>query len=298
MAISRFPKAPKPVSDFFSKSLKKVFTLEELDSIFQEHIGKWSLPVSTTENFAKQLVQSNILKGNEFQFGERISPQIRFWSPIADIYDVVLSLAPKIHFSHTSALFLHGIVKTTPMSIYITSEQSKKESKTNTSELEQNAIDIAFSKPQRQTNAKCIFKGKNIFLLHGMFTNKLGIIELSGKPVTSLERTLLDITVRPSYAGGVSEVLKAFINAKNKVDIDILINLLDNINYTYPYYQSIGFYLEKAGYNAQHISKLKKREKYVDFYIDYAMVDPIHSIDWRLFYPKKLENKSRYNPQD
>jgi hypothetical protein len=34
--------------------------------------------------------------------------------------------------------------------------------------------------------------------------------EALGIPVTNLERTLIDITVRPDYAGGVQNVLDAF----------------------------------------------------------------------------------------
>jgi len=289
--ISRFPKAPEPVREFFSKSSQKVFTLEELDLIFQEHITEWTLAVSNVEDFEKQLVQSNILRANKFEFEERIKSQIRFWLPSADIYDVALSLIPRTHLSHISALFLHGIIRKQPKFIYLTSEQSEKASKTLTSELEQDNIDYAFSKPLRQTNAKCKYSGKEIIVLNGMFTNKMGIISLSGKPVTSLERTLIDITVRPGYGGGVSEVLKAFINAKDIVDLDVLISLLDNINYTYPYYQSIGFYLEKAGYDALQVSKLKRREKFIDFYLDYVIENSAYSKEWGLYYPKKLERK-------
>jgi predicted transcriptional regulator of viral defense system len=291
MAISRLPKASETVREFFSKSTQKVFTLEELDFILQEYITKWALPVSNVEDFEKQLVQSNILRANEFHFEERIKSQIRFWSPKADIYDVAVSLIPRAHLSHITALFLLGIVRKPPKSIYITSEQSKKESSTHTSELEQDKIDYAFSKPQRQTNTKCRYSGKEIIALNGMFTNKAGIINISGKPVTSLERTLIDITVRPSYGGGVSEVFKAFIRAKNDIDVDVLINLLDSINYTYPYYQSIGFYLEKAGYDTLLISKLRKRKKFVNFYLDYAIEHPDYSEEWRIFYPKKLKKE-------
>ncbi len=191
-----------------------------------------------------------------------------------------------------SALFLHGIIRKPPRFIYITSEQREKVAKTLTSELEQDNIDNAFSKHHRQTNAKCSYKGIEITLLNGMFTNRTGVMNLSDKPTTSLERTLIDITVRPSYGGGATEVLKAFISAKDKIDADVLVSYLDRFDYTYPYYQSIGFYLEKAEYNTLQIPKLKKRKKFVDFYLDYAIEEPAYSKDWRLFYPKNLEKEN------
>lgn len=294
MAFSRFQLLPESARVFFDNSRQKVFSLEDIDSILQEHFADL-LPSANIEKFAKQVVQSNILQAQKFEFDERIKSQIRFWTSTADIYDIAVTLVPRAHLSHISALFLHGILKKQPKFIYITSEQSKKQDRIQTSELEQDNIDYAFSKPQRQTITKCIYRSKEIIALNGMFTNNIGVITMSSKPVTSLERTLIDITVRPSYGGGVAEVLKAFINAKNAVDIDVLINLLDSINYIYPYYQSIGFYLEKAGYSDQQILKLKNREKYVDFYLDYAIENPIYSMEWRLFYPQMLEKISRHN---
>jgi len=56
--------------------------------------------------------------------------------------------------------------------------------------------------------------------------------------------------------------------------------------------------LEKAGYSTQQISELKNREKYVDFYLDYAMEGPVYSTDWRIFYPKKLEKIFKHSLQD
>ena len=97
--------------------------------------------------------------------------------------------------------------------------------------------------------------------------------------------------MRPGYAGGVSEVLKAFVRAKDTVDVDVLVCFLDSINYTYPYYQSIGFYLEKAGYITHQIAKLKNREKFINFYLDYAIENPAYSENWKLFYPKKIERE-------
>ena len=297
MAFSRFRQLPDSVRSVFNNSRQKVFSLEDIDSIFQEHLAD-VLPTSNIEKFAKEVVQSNILQAQNFEFNERLKSQIRFWTSKADIYYVAVTLIPRAHLSHITALFLHGIIEKQPKFIYITSEQSEKQDRVQTSELEQDNVDYAFSKPQRQTNTKCIYRGKEIIALNGMFTNNKGIISMSGKSVTSLERTLIDITVRPGYSGGVSEVLKAFINAKNNVDINALIDLLDNINYTYPYYQSIGFYLERAGYSTQQISKLKNRDKCVDFYLDYAIENPIYSTDWRLFYPQKLEKIYRQSLHD
>ena len=55
-------------------------------------------------------------------------------------------------------------------------------------------------------------------LINGKHTGQLGVVSMKDDAgvefrVTGLERTLIDITVRPYYAGGVGEVLEAFRRA-------------------------------------------------------------------------------------
>jgi predicted transcriptional regulator of viral defense system len=104
--------------------------------------------------------------------------------------------------------------------------------------------------------------------------------------ITSLERTLIDIAVRPDYSGGPGEVLKAFENAKEKVSINKLNAILKKINFIYPYHQVIGFYLERAGYRASQIDLLRKKEIEYDFYLTYNMGETEYSPIWKLYYPK------------
>jgi len=104
---------------------------------------------------------------------------------------------------------------------------------------------------------------------------------------TDIERTIIDITVRPFYAGGVFEVLKAYRLAKGKVSINKLSAMLKTINYIYPYHQAIGFYLERAGgYKDSVIRIFKKIDIKYDFYLTYQMREMSYSKEWRLYYPK------------
>jgi predicted transcriptional regulator of viral defense system len=127
-----------------------------------------------------------------------------------------------------------------------------------------------------------------------MHTGSLGIIETEGPEgeklrVTNIERTLIDVTVRPFYAGGVFEVLKAFKLAKDRVSINRLAVMLKKIGYIYPYHQAIGFYLEKSGvYKESAINIFRKIDMNYDFYLTYQMKGKAYSKDWRLFYPRDL----------
>jgi predicted transcriptional regulator of viral defense system len=161
--------------------------------------------------------------------------------------------------------------------------------------LDQNQIDEAFSKPVRTTNNITEYKNQKITLLNGMFTDRLGVEEIHQeghkKPiyVSDIERTLIDITVRPIYSGGVYEVLKTFEAAKDKVSTNRLIAILKKMNFTYPYHQAIGFYLEKAKYPESSIKLLEKIEIHNNFYLTYQMKETGFSEKWKLFYPKGME---------
>jgi len=63
----------------------------------------------------------------------------------------------------------------------------------------------------------------------------------NGEPldVTDLERTLIDIVVRPAYAGGVHQVLTAFVRSRPKVSLERIAKLLRRLDYIYPYQQAI-----------------------------------------------------------
>jgi hypothetical protein len=122
-----------------------------------------------------------------------------------------------------------------------------------------------------------------------------GVIEETlpdeAKPVrvTNIERTLIDIVVRPIYAGGVPAILDAYSRASGLLSLDRLVTTLDTLDYLYPYHQSIGFCLEHSGcYNAESLELFRSIPKMYDFYLDYQMENPGYSNEWRLYYPQNL----------
>jgi hypothetical protein len=106
--------------------------------------------------------------------------------------------------------------------------------------------------------------------------------------VTNIERTLVDIAVRPAYAGGVYQVLAAYEGARGHASAEKIEAILKNPQYKYPYHQSIGFYMERAGFSEQELSPLKELGLEHDFYLDYGMAKTNidYNDSWRLFHPK------------
>jgi len=162
-------------------------------------------------------------------------------------------------------------------------------------QMEQGRIDAAFSRRQRVSQNAIDFGDIRICLVNGMNTNQLGVItetvnydsdEQVRVRLTNIERTLIDITVRPVYSGGVYEVQKAFRLAKDEVSVNTLSAMLYKLGYNYPYHQAIGFYLENAGYKPSSLDLLRRFPMEYDFYLTNQMGETEYVKDWRLYIPK------------
>jgi hypothetical protein len=242
------------------------------------------------EHFIGYLVDFKVLKTFVLNFPH--TRFARYGLLSTSLYAVVGSFYQKAYFSHYSALYLHQLTEQIPKTLYYNLEQTPKPTTTSRKNLLQENIDRAFRKPQRQTNNQCIFEDSTIVLLNGKSTHNEGVESLTLSDdervkVTGIERTLIDIAVRPGYSGGVQQVLSAFERAKEMgVSINRLSAILKRLNYIYPYHQVIGFYLEKAGYSESQLAFMERQGKDFDFYLDYGLQNPVYSKRWRLYIPQ------------
>jgi predicted transcriptional regulator of viral defense system len=160
-------------------------------------------------------------------------------------FELAQSLKPNAYLAHRAAMFLNGLSGNYPRTIHINVEQSQHH-KRNTNSLTQAAIDRAFENKTRVSNEIAEANGIQVCITHGQKTDQLGVGTKKGPDgeilrVTNIERTLIDITVRPKYAGGPKEVVKAYRNAADVVSIDQLLKMLKKMNFVYPFHQSVGF---------------------------------------------------------
>jgi len=97
-----------------------------------------------------------------------------------------------------------------PTIIYVNKEQSPKTAKGT---LSQTGIDRAFSHKQRQFGCIVTHDRTQIVLLSGKSSNRLGVVKIAGPQsepleLTNVDRTLIDIAVRPTFTQAVQRALQ------------------------------------------------------------------------------------------
>jgi hypothetical protein len=284
-------KALPLIEDFLESSSKKVYKRAELGSLLTRQRLSWNIFSSVgVNNFVQILLEKTELKKIELTFPNR--NELRFLWKGASVYELALSLREDSYLSHSSAVYQLGLADNVPKDIYINYEQPKRANKKN--ELSQEGIDAALQKPVRVTSNKAQHDDNTIWILNGMYTGCLGVIEIEGSNrerllLTDIERTLIDIAVRPVYSGGVLKVFRAYQLAIGRVSVEKIEKTLRTMNHTYPYHQVVGFYLERAGTcDESSLARLSSFGLSFDFYLTHQMAETEYSKKWRLYYPAKL----------
>lgn len=281
--------AAKPhIQKYFQGLKKRVFKTGELSSIFSENRKSWHIPSdSNLSNIIKFLVEEMRLIEADIASTYDSSEKRFVWDK-ASAYEVAVSLRKNSYLSHGSAVFVYGLNDQIPHTIYVNYEQSAKPQ--GSGELTQTGIDRAFASHQRKSNLSFFYEDFEITVINGKQTNRLEVVELEYQnsilPVTNIERTLIDITVRPAYAGGVFQVFEAFKTARDKISVNVLIATLKKLKYVYPYHQAIGFYMEKAGYPEKQWARLQGMGTEFNFYLAHHLPKKRNFDEkWRLYYP-------------
>lgn len=287
---SRLKLALPAISELMERNPKRVFTYAEMTSLLERNRTAWNVPdYVTTGNFVLTLTEYGKLRQVELSSDSHEKARIasRFvWGEVSPLA-VVASIRSGAYISHGSALFLHGLTDQVPRTLYVNKEQSPKPSPDGT--LTQEALDRAFSRPQRRSTFTYKYEDWNVVLLSGKNTGRLevgpALVAGAQVDVTRVERTLIDITVRPGYAGGVFQVLEAFRAARDRVSVNTLLATLKGLDYVYPYHQAIGFYMQKAGFEPSRYERLRTLGLSFNFYLSHAMTEKEFNSEWRLFVP-------------
>ena len=290
---SRLTVSKKDIFSLFDGSPKKVYSQSELAGILSQNRTFWRLAERTSANeFISFLAQQGRLQIHTFLATAYARKLIRYSWGDASKYELALSIQARGYLSHATAIALHGLTDLIPEGLYLNVEQSPKPIAHGA--LTQRGIDQAFSRKQRQSNLVYETDGWATTIISGKNTNRLAVESVDGPSserlqVTDLERTLIDIVVRPAYSGGIFQVFRAYQSAKSRFSTNRLIATLKKLDYVYPYHQAIGFLMERAGYDQKRYEMLRKLGVKYNFYLVHGMHKPLFSEKWKLFYPDGLD---------
>jgi hypothetical protein len=291
---SRIQIARPDIIRYFDQLPQRVHKQSDLAEHLSAQRDNWRLTQSQTlSDFIAFLIKSGKLWKVEFPFPKPYKKETRYpWGEVP-MYEVMLALKPKSFFSHYTAVRFHDLSEQVPKTTYINHEQPSPSIPTG--QLSQTNIDSAFRRPPRASNYVAEVGDFRICVLNSKNTGNLGVIEQEirlgsefvGKVrLTNIERTLIDIAVRPVYAGGVVAVLRAYANARELASVNRLTAMLKQLGHIYPYHQAIGFYLERAGFKTSTLDLLRRLPMEFDFYLANDMKEREYVKEWRLHIPK------------
>lgn len=291
MRTESFQAAYQNISEYFHNLSAKAFTTFDLSNIFESKRNSWKIAsYRTAKHFNQYLENSKLLKVTTLKHQSTGSIKTILSKPNANYYDIALTIKKDGYLSNYTAMSIHQLTLQIPKSIYISFMKSDDgRTNNNNANLSQESIDKAFSKTQRITSE--LYKSeidnyRLFFVQKGYSKKEIGLETNQGIRYTDLERTLIDIALRPAYSGGVFEVLEAYIKARDIVDTNKLYDYLNQLNYIYPYHQLIGFYLEKANYGEERYIMFYRSLSDFKFYLTYNISNKQYNEKWKIYFPK------------
>lgn len=292
MRKESFDAALPQIEEYFADLEEKAFTTNDLATIFEGNRLQWKIAAyRTSKDFIRFLRDKDVLQVKKLKHQSSGSIRTVLSKKDSTYYDIGLTIKKEGYLSNYTAMVLHELTVQIPKTVYVSYMKNEGVSSYDPGEvkLTQGSIDAAFSKPQRLTSD--VYKSeadgyKLYFIQKGYTSHEVGVETKETLRFTDLERTLLDITVRPAYSGGVFQVLEAYNAAKNKIDPGKLLNYLNELNYIYPYHQLVGFYLDRAGYSKSVLELFQSKTSEYDFYLTYNISNKEYDVKWKIYYPK------------
>jgi len=125
--LTLIKKAQENIEAFFDTLETNLFLKKDVRNILRNNRMQWHLPESLKlDGLVNYLMEVSKLKRIVLVSPNYDKTYTRFaWKNISP-YRLSLSLRPRSYLSHHTAMYLHGLIKTSPKTIYVNSEQSSK----------------------------------------------------------------------------------------------------------------------------------------------------------------------------
>jgi hypothetical protein len=87
-------------------------------------------------------------------------------------------------------------------------------------------------------------------------------------PVSSINRAFIEMIINVQYFRNSLEIIDTFIPLKEKLDIDEVFDIVEEFDLIYPYFQCVGYYLERIGFTKDELTAFKDEVSELKFYTD------------------------------
>ncbi|QKJ22432.1 hypothetical protein [Poseidonibacter lekithochrous] len=254
----------------------------DLDTLLKELKDKRlvSLSLSYDDFFSKLLDDELIMHSIKIRNVVKARYTLR---KIFNIYDFTYSLESRSFFPMFTSLNIQGLSNFREKFVFVSKERSQR-SDFKSKNIKQDAIDNAFSKKPRMTQARDRINGFNVVMLESNNTEEIEIIQYGKYKVSSVNRAFVEVISNIQYFKSPEDVIEQFRKIKDQLDIDKIFDVIKKFDFVYPYYQLAGFYLEKIGVNKDKLNIFYEMKSTLKFYT--VKNKEIYSFDdhWNIYY--------------
>jgi hypothetical protein len=248
--------------DVFSKEeikmliedFRQPLRLKALREKSQMVMGKTGYKIAS--NFLTALQDEQIIRPHIFT--SKNNKRVTLYSSQAlvelSLYETATAMFPAGYFCNLSAIYCQSLTNQVPKTVYICTESNARKTRANDA-LTDSKLRQAFLKPHRYTSFIFNFPAGDLVMIERMRQTDSGVVSISSSAgllpynsrVSCVERALIDAVVSPQYNGGIASVADYFAHARGRIDMIKLIDIYRELDFIYPYYQAIGFFLERTG---------------------------------------------------
>ena len=276
--------------DLFSKNIekiketlyaKKIYSQKELNTILIQlkQRGLVAQDISSRLFFEKLQTKLNIKTHSIVS--DKIN-KVRYTFYDISMYDFVASFENNSFFSMSTSLNIQGLSTCRDDFVFYAKELSEKH--INKNAIQQESIDEAYRRNYRYTSNIAKIKNKNIVYLMPKYTDRFEIINYKGHDVSSVNRAFVEMVVNVQYYKTFDEVIKCFKPFKNKIDINLVFEVIVVFDFVYPYFQLIGYALEKIGFTKKELLPFKQKVSYLRFYTEKNRENYYFDKYWNIYF--------------
>jgi len=283
------------------KYLQKYFRKPVRTRSFRKMAGELAreLRFSNASEFIQVLLDEGIVHPSRLEARNGKSLSLYCSRLISDlnVYELALALSPSGYLCNLSSIYYHSLTNQVPSIAYICNETISPRDQGTRKTLSGEIIRTAFIKPHRFTNNIFDAKSGSVVIIDRERRTGHGVISIrkrrghfpKGASLTCLERALIDAIVAPQHNGGISSVTAYFRAARSRLRVGRLLEIYEVLQLTYPFAQSIGFFLERAGMQKRAAEVRSAYPPRQHFFVDHnAKATWKYDERWMVSYPHGL----------